>query len=140
MKTELLKGKEILVEKGYTCILSNGKEMLFSNNRGVKPLLEFLESGKDFSGFFAVDKVVGKGAGMLYILLKVKAVYAITVSQPAYDILVKNGIEVFYDNKVKNIVNRLRDGLCPIEECVLNCDDPTLSLDLIKKKLKALSS
>lgn len=138
MKNELLKGKNTLVEKGYTCILFKGEERFFSNSRGVKPLLEFLESGKDFSGFLAVDKVVGKGAGMLYILLKVKAVYAITISQPAYDILVKNGVEVFYDNKVKNIVNRLKDGLCPIEECVLDCDDPTLSLSLIKKKLTSL--
>lgn len=140
MKTELLKGKEILLDKGYTCILFNDKNLIFSNSRGVKPLLEFLESGKNFSGFLAVDKVVGKGASMLYILLKVKAVYALTISQPAYEILVKNGIEVFYDNKVKNIVNRLKDGLCPIEECVLDCDDPTLSLELIRKKLTSLGA
>ena len=67
-------------------------EEFFSFERGVKPLLNLIDLGEDFSGFFVADKVVGKAASMLYILLKIEEIFAEVISQPALEILNKNGI------------------------------------------------
>lgn len=142
MKTDIhiqsLKAKKILQENGYTCVLIKDKQEFYSRERGVKPLLNFLDSNKDFSGFFASDKVVGKAVSMLYILLKVKEIFAEVISKPALEILQKNGIAVFYDKLVERIENRTKDGFCPMEEAVLNCNSPKDGYFLIKEKLKTL--
>ena len=139
MKTDIhiqtLKAKKLLEENGYTCVLLKDNKEFFSRERGVKPLLNLIDSQEDFSGFFASDKVVGKAASMLYILLKVKEIFAEVISEPALEILQKNGIKIFYNNLVKRIENRNKDGFCPMEEVVLNCNSPKSAYFLIKEKL-----
>ena len=103
-------------------LYSNGTEY-HSALRGVKPLIDFLESGRDFKGFCAADKVVGAGAAHLYVLLHVKAVWARLMSKDAVDILQTNGIDAFYDEMVPYIINRSGDGACPIETAVKGIAD-----------------
>ena len=137
--TELQKAKSILSEKSLTCAIVKESEIYESTLRGVKPLLDLLESGVDFKGGFAADKVVGKGAAFLYVLIGVKEVYADVISSPALEILVHNGIKTEYRTLVPNIINRKGDGICPIETAVLNETDPKGALIKIKETLKNLS-
>ena len=73
MKTDInvqtLKAKKLLEKNGYTCVLIKDEKEIFSFERGVKPLLNFIDKGEDFYGFFVADKVVGKAAAFLYVLL-----------------------------------------------------------------------
>ena len=133
-----LKAKKILEEKGYTCVFINDEKEFFSTERGVKPLLNFLDEGYDLKGFFVADKVIGKAAACLYVLLKVKEIFSLVISKPAIEILEKNNIKVFYETIVERIENRTKDGFCPMEESVLNCNSPKDSYFLIKEKLKTL--
>ena len=142
MKTDIhiqtLKAKNLLEENGYTCVFISDTEEIFSKERGVKPLLNFIDSKKDFSNFFASDKVVGKAAAYLYVLLNIKEIFCQIISKPAIEVLQKNGIKVFYNSIVERIENRTKDGFCPMEEAVLNCNSPKDSYFLIKEKLKTL--
>ena len=133
-----LKAKKILEEKGYTCVFISEEKEFFSTERGVKPLLDFIDKKQDFSQFFVADKVIGKAASFLYVLLKVKEIFAFVISIPAIEILEKHGIKVFYNTKVERIENRKKDGFCPMEESVLNCNCPKEGYFLIKEKLKTL--
>lgn len=140
MKNNCLTAKNILLENDYTCVLYlNGIEY-HSTLRGVKPLIEFLESNIDFSGFFAADKVVGAGAAHLYILLKVKAVWAKVISEKAKKILQENNISVFFEKEVPYIINRTGDGACPIETAVNCIKDSNEALVAIKQTLKKLNN
>ncbi len=130
--------KDILIKNGYTCVLYNGKAAYSSTERGVKPLLQFLQSGADFSGFCAADKVVGAGAAHLYVLLKIKTVWANVISESAKSVFEQNGIFVTYGTLVKAIKNRKGDGLCPIESAVGGITDSAVALDTIKNTLKNL--
>ena len=71
MKNDLKKAIDILNSGQYTCVLCKDNEIHISTERGVKPLLEWLESGIALKGFSAADKVVGKAAAFLYVLLGV---------------------------------------------------------------------
>lgn len=128
-----------LKAKEYTCILSDGQETVSSKERGVKPLYQFLKSGKDFSGFCGYDRVVGKATAFLYIALRVKGVYAITISEPAVTLLKENGIKVIYEQKVPNIINRSGTDLCPFEKAVLTVTTLKSALKTIEQKLKELN-
>lgn len=134
------KAKKIMTDGGYTCVFVGNNEIITSSERGVKPLLELLESKKDFTGFSAADKVVGKGAAFLYILLGVKEVYAEVISEPAAKVLTDNGIMLQYGEKVKNVINRTGDGICPIESAVLGITSPKTALEKIYNRLRELQT
>lgn len=139
MNTNLEKAKEMLILGDYTCVLFNGVQNHCSNQKGVRPLIEFLESNINFSGYCAADKVVGAGAAHLYVLLKVKSVWTNVISAPAKEIFKSNNISIFFETEVPHIINRAGDGMCPIEECVNGITDSNAALEAIEKRLKELA-
>ena len=127
--------KEILTSGGYTCVLTDGQAVYTSTDRGVKPLVQFLEGGRIPAGFSAADKVVGRATAYLYVLLKVKEVYSQVISQPAVDVLLENGVAVSYDKLVPNIINRKGDGICPFEAAVMDIHEPEQAYAAIRRKM-----
>lgn len=133
---DLEKAKSILQGSDYTCVLCRGDQIHTSRHRGVRPLLELLET--DVSGFCAADKVVGKATALLYRLLKVRAIHAAVISQAALQALQNSGIAVSWDSQVDYIKNRAGDGRCPMEQATEGIDDPQEALIAIRQKLKEL--
>ena len=136
---DLEKARSLLEKENYTCVICRGDDVITDRRRGVRPLLELLESGKDLHGYSAADKVVGKAAAFLYCLLGVKALHAGVLSVPARDVLVSAGISVEWGSLVPAIRNRAGDGFCPMESAVLALSDPALAPDAIRNALKKLS-
>lgn len=134
-----MEAKEILVSGSYTCVLTDGAEVHTSFDRGVKPLVRFLESGKIPAGLSAADKVVGRATAYLYVLLRVKEVYSQIISQPAVEVLRENGINVTYDKLVPNIINRKGDGICPFEAAVMEIKAPDRAYAAIRAKMKEMN-
>lgn len=112
--------------------------MYTSTLRGVSPLLEWLDAKTDMRGFSAADRVVGKAAAFLYVLLGAKAVYADVMSRPALEVLVKNGIGAEYGKLVDAIFNRTNTGYCPMEMAVWDIEDAALVPNALKKRLAEL--
>lgn len=131
----LKKAKKLLVSEGYTCVLTDGAAAHASTRRGVKPLVDFLQSGTDFTGFYAADKVVGRATAYLYVLLGVKALYAQVISNPAAAVLAEHGITVQYGTLVPNIINRAGDGICPFEGAVMEIHTPQDAYTAILEKM-----
>lgn len=113
-------------------------EMLTGTGRGVRPLLVWLAEGRSLVGFSAADRVVGKGAALLYARLGVKAVWARTMSEAGLAALRSNGIEAAYGMLVPVILNRRRDGMCPIERAVEHIDDPVAAEPAIRAAVARL--
>ena len=130
----------LLEKENYTCVLCRGDDTVTDSRRGVKPLLELLESGRAFAGYSAADKVVGKAAAFLYCLLGVTALHAGVISQPALAVLEDAGITVRYDTLVPAIRNRTNTGFCPMETAVWALTDPALAPDAIRTALKNLQA
>ena len=136
MENDMLeKAKELLESGGYTCVITDGDAVFTSTLRGVKPLVQFLESKTDMAGFSAADKVVGRATAYLYVLLGVKNLYAQVISQPALAVLQENGIDAQYGNLVPNIINRKGDGICPFEAAVMDITEPQKAYAAIRQKM-----
>ncbi len=130
--------KNILDKHGYTCVAIKGDIIYTSTDRGVKPLLDWLDSNTDLADAVVSDKVVGKAAAFLYVLLQVNQVYAHIISKPAYEVLQKNSIKVSYGELVDSIRNRDNTGFCPMETAVWEIDDPKTAYDTIVDTRKRL--
>ena len=103
------------------------------------PLLCARDSGKNMSSFYAADRVVGKAAAFLYVLLGVRGVYADVISDGAVRVLTAHGIEYCYGKKTPGILRRDGKGMCPMETAVGQTDDPNEALAAIRAKLAELS-
>lgn len=139
MKSDIEKARSLLKSGEYTCVIGSEDKIYTSTERGVKPLLAWIDGGTDMSGFSAADKVVGKAAAFLYVILGVKAVYAGVISEPAKQVLTENGIDVEYGTLTDAILNRAGTGFCPMETAVKSISEPYAALEAVRQKLKVLS-
>ncbi len=139
MTTDFERAKTLFEGNNYTCVLCKGEQIYTSTERGVKPLLELLDGAENLNGFSAADKIVGKAAAMLYVLLGVKEVYAEVLSRAGAEVFANYKIACEYGELTGQIINRNGDGICPMEKAVQEIDDPVLGLKAIKNKLALLS-
>lgn len=137
--TDLEKARALLAAGNYTCAVCRGSEQHTTHDRGVKPLLTWLDSRTDLKNASAADRVVGRGAAFLYCLLGVKEVHARVMSRPAAEVLTAHGITALADSFVDGIINRKGTGPCPFEEAVMTITDPEEALAAIRKKMAQMN-
>ena len=127
----------ILEQNQDTLVLTDGQEIIEDHERGVRPLLKWVGK-RTFSGFSAADKVIGKGAAFLYVLLEVKEIHTNVLSKPALMVLERYHIPTHYEHLVEQIINHTKTGYCPIETAVMDVETPNEALPKIINKLKEL--
>lgn len=137
--TDLKRAKVLMEEKQYTCVLVKGESTYYSDQRGIKPLLAWLDSKNNFCGFSAADKVVGKAAAFLYIQLNIQQLYAQIIRRHALKVLQKYGIWTEYDVLADAIRNRADTGFCPMESAVLKIEEPNVTIEELRKKVLELT-
>ncbi len=140
MSRDLEEAKKSMIDGGYTCVVMKDEQVYTSVERGVKPLLNWLDARTDLHGFAAADKVIGNGAAMLYVLLGVKEIYTPVISKAAKATLDVHGIAIDFDVCVEEIVNRAGTGPCPMEDAVKGIDNPKEALVAIRKRLSDLKN
>ena len=138
--TDLENARALLAAGDYTCAVCRGSLRFTTHQRGVKPLLDWLDAGADLKDASAADRVVGRGAAFLYCLLGVKAVHARVMSRPAAEVLSAHGIQATADTLVEGIINRKGTGPCPFEEAVLSITDSREALAAIRQKMARMAA
>lgn len=134
----LERAKELLKSSESTCVCCSDEETLISKKRGVAPLIEWLDEGKNLKEYSAADKVVGNGAAFLYILLEVKELHANVISKSALETLNRYQIAITYDILTEAIRNRENTGFCPIETAVSGITSPDKALTAIRSRLNKM--
>lgn len=138
--SELENAIKIMSDGEYTCVMCRGEAVYTSTERGVKPLLAALASGQELRGASAADKVVGRAAAFLYVLIGVSRVYAEVMSETAISVFERYGVEHSCRERTQTIYNRTLTGLCPMESAVLDITQPEEAKTAIEKKLAELRS
>jgi hypothetical protein len=142
MKDEMEKAKKMIEEGKAECVLlQDGKISQIERGRGVSPLLRMYDRDpKAMKGGIIVDKVIGRAAAAIAICAGVKFVHGQIMSEDAQSFLKDNNIGSSAALKVHRILNRRRDGLCPLEKSVSGIDDPAEALSALRKKISELMS
>ena len=128
--TDIERAKQILISEGCTCVVCKGNSIHISQKRGVAPLMELLDGGADIRGYSAADKVV--------VLLGISEIYAAVMSRGAKAVFDEHGIKYSCGEEVEYIVNRQKDGMCPMERAVRDIDDPAEAPKKIKETIEKL--
>ena len=134
---DITKARELL-DDGATCALVKGDSCVCSSERGVSFLFSLVSEKKNFDGYSVADKIVGKAAAYLLVLLGVKTVFASVISRPALRVLQDGGASVRYDVVCPYVINRSGTAPCPMETAVENAVSPSDAVDKIRSALEFL--
>ena len=138
----VLAARQLIVQNKAGCvIIKNGKIIHDGSGRGISPILTiYRQHPEKMKNSIVVDKVIGKAAAMVAICGGVSRVHAELICDSAVDVLEKHNIPVTYTLRVKNILNRRRNGLCPMEQVVLNIDDPQTAVTALEEAVRKMNA
>ena len=85
-----------------------------------------------------MDKVTGKAAAYLYLVLGFAKVHSLLISGPALNLLESHGVKVTYDKMIPMILNHERTDYCPLEKSVMDVASPEEALSSIRNTVKIL--
>lgn len=112
-KTDII---TLLHTGGYSCVVQHEDKIRTYNRHGIIDLYELYETDPSFLyGSFVADKIIGKGAAALLALGGVAHVYADVISTSALTLLRKESITIDFSLEVLYIINRQKNGRCPLE-------------------------
>jgi len=119
MNSDLLLAREELKkdDKLTVVLVKDGKILSKKTSRGIRPVVELVEEfGNKLQGCVLADKVIGKAAAMICAAHRIEAVFAKVISMEAKRLLDESSIEVDYEKIVPYILNRNKNGKCPMEK------------------------
>lgn len=121
------------------CLCKDGKCM-FSDKRGISPMLDFIARGVELAGYSVADRIVGKAAALLFVKCGIKRVFAKTLSKSGKLVLEKYGAEFGYETLTEKIINREGTSVCPMEKAVMNTEDAEEAFVLLKEQALRLQN
>lgn len=133
--------KSIKDHKDTLIIVKDDQIIYRDAGMGVQPILNILndeEKRKLLEGSIVVDKIIGKGAALLFALEQIEGVYGLTMSKSAKEYLDKRNIKNSYTRCVDALSDRTGRGICPIEKSVLDIDDPMEGYVIIQETISGL--
>jgi hypothetical protein len=114
-------------------IVKNKKILAESEERGVAPFFSAVTT-VNAAGASLADKIVGKAVALLSAYSGIAAVYTPVVSTPAATVLQEYDILLEAEKEVPMILDRSREGQCPIEKMILSCNLPEEAYALLEKE------
>lgn len=136
--TDIEKARALLLSEKTTIALCRGEDILTSEKRGIAPMLGFIKDGVDLDGYSAADRIVGKAAALLFVLVGIKNVYAEVLSESGAAVLHANSIPYSYGTLCDRIINRAKTGICPMEQAVTGTESPGEAYAALVKKVEEL--
>lgn len=119
--------------ENHSLLVYKDGNISFQDEHGIQPLLIQIKK-KGLKNAVAVDKVIGKAAALLMVYGKVKQVHTNIIAKDAIKIFEKYKVKYSYNAIVDHIQNMTKDGLCPMEQKVLNIDSPKKAYKIFTKK------
>lgn len=124
---------------GHTICLCKDGNCLYSEQRGIAPMLRFVANDVDLRGYSVVDLVVGKAAAILFARCGIVSVFAKTLSKSGKAVLEKYGIPFAYEVLTENIIDRKGTDICPMEKAVWHTDDLDQAYLLLQQRWAELA-
>lgn len=123
-----------------TCIIYRNDKVIFTSEyRGVRPMMEYMKSyGPSQEPLTIIDRIMGKGAVLLAVLIGATNIKTPIISEPALALALKHKHQVEYGKKIPFVINRTGDGRCPIESSILDIDDIEEGYEVIKVTIAEL--
>lgn len=130
---DLDNAKQLLVDN-RTCVFVKDTSVFLNEEKGIVPIMGYLNNGEDLKDYSVADRIVGKAAAFLFVCAGIKEVYGEVMSEKAIKVLEEYKIPYEYKTKTDMIINRKGDDICPMEKTVKDINDPVEAYIALKNK------
>jgi len=132
---DLTIAKQRLKDKELSLVfVKNSKPIFETKGEGLSGFLQAIE---EYNGALSeasvADRIIGKAAALLCIYSKVKAAFAITLSQGGLEILNTHRIYIEFENITPTILNLRKTDQCPFEKLLENITEPNKAYEKIRR-------
>ena len=127
--------KEEFSKDDYSFVIAGEGKIITNKEKGLKSVIDLIESGKDFSEYSLCDKITGRAAAFLYVLLGIEAVHAKKMAKLAVQILDRAEIEYSYDEMIETVLDAQMKEIDPVELSVLRSGSAIQAIEDIKKAI-----
>jgi len=126
MRVDLSLAKQRLNQKNLSLVIAKNGEVLFETEaHGISGLLKAMKQlQNNMKGSSVADRIVGRAAALLLVHSDVVAVFAVTASHGAIEVLKNNRIFHQFERRVPCILDSKRVDTCPFENLVADVSDP----------------
>lgn len=115
-------------------IVGENKLLHYSDEHRVKPLLDLIENNPSMLEEAIVgDRIVGRAAALLCAYSKVKAVFAISISDEAIELLEAHNILATWQDTVPYIVEKDLSSRYKLDVYLKDIEDPEQAVQMMKK-------
>lgn len=126
---------DILADPAITFAAQTKNGLVTSCEKGIAPMMRLLIADPTaLEGAYVADRVIGKAAAHLLVYGKAAGVYAQLISRHAEDLLNGRGMPFIGGEVTPYIQNRRQDGVCPMEQTVLEIEDSEEAFAALKDK------
>ena len=130
-----------LIQNEYSYAVYRENDFIFSDTgRGIAPLYKLYLRSENWQGCTLVDRAVGTGAANLCVLMGFSEVDALLISKGAHELLHAHNIKTYSNQKPDYILNRAKNGLCPLENRFLTDQFHTPPLEVIESFLQEMAN
>lgn len=129
-----------LLSGDVTAVLIRGREEIISRDKGIKFLFTLASEGKTYEGGSIADKIIGKAAAYLLVMLCIKNVYAPIMTNEAAEIFEKHKINYSYIKLTDVIIGRDGKKPCIMEQAVKSAKTPVEAYNRIKQVFSEIST
>lgn len=133
--TDIEKAKEIYNSGDYSFVLVKGEDIIKETQKGLEPLVKLAEGEKDFTDYSICDRITGRAASFLYVLLGLNEVYAVKMAKLAVQILDRAEIKFGAGGFVETVLDENMSDTDKFEKAVLRSGSAINALNDIKAVL-----
>ncbi len=109
---------------GYSIVSAKPHFLYVSRQKGIAPIMDMLKKDRTFfKDCVIVDAVIGKAAAMMLVYGDAAYIHGRIMSASAIAFLNTQNIAYSFDECCSYIINRTKDGMCPMEQAVLSIND-----------------
>jgi hypothetical protein len=114
-------------------IVSDGKVLFETVSHGISPFLDAVETcGSSLEGASVADRVVGKAVALLCVEARVCAVYALTMSRGAEELLAEHEIRHEWETLVDSVLGTDKRQTCPFERVASQISNPRCAYEKLR--------
>ncbi|MDR0671312.1 MAG: DUF1893 domain-containing protein [Oscillospiraceae bacterium] len=115
-------------------IVGENKLLYHSDKRGLRPLLELIDSDPSrLEGSIVGDRIVGRAAALLLIRGRVKAVFAQLIADEAIDLLQRHGVLPTWQETIPYVVERDMTSRYKLDLYLKEVEDPQRAVAMIRE-------
>ena len=126
-----------LEREGLDLAIFKGPVLVFSSRgEGLRPLLEAVEKlAHEPGGYVVADRVVGRAAALLALMLEPSEVHALVMSSGALSLLASRGVRAVARRVVEHIASE-GGKPCPFEQALRDVEEPEEAYRIVKEMLE----